>query len=497
MVSRSALSNVVIAALIACVGSACSSSSDTGGPGPQLPPSDASGGDAVSEATTADAHADSDTPPDAADDPAQPDSPLPDAAQPDAAEPDAAEPDAAEPDAAQPDAAEPDAAEPDAAQPDAAQPDATEPDAAQPDAAQLDAPEPDVAEQDASQVDAPSCTSPMAECDGDFATVCETNLNTDSDHCGACGRSCQGAACSDGQCAPLPLADAQSFGYNTPKGIAVDATSVYFTVWTSNGRVMKVGKDGTGLQDLATAQNAPFDIAVDSGAVYWTNANSGQVMTVAKSGGTPTELAGGQPSPYGIAVDDTYVYWVDNGNGSSTSGKVMRRAKDGSGSVTELVSARPFPYSIAIDDTHMYWTEYATSGSVYRARKDGTDVQPVATAQKWPYIVALYEDKVYWTNQSSNGGAVMVASKAGGNASILASDNSNPRGITVDGSGVYWTSFSSDLIKFIPLAGGTPLVLAEGGIGYSPYVKSPDRITGDSTTLYWTNTGYYVSKMAK
>ncbi len=482
MVSRSALSNVVIAALLAYVGSACSSSSDNGGPGPQLPPSDASGGDAVSDTGTADSHADSESPPDASDAAAQPDGQAPDAAEPDATEPDATEPDATEPDAAEPDATEPDAAEPDAAEPDASEPDASEPDAAG---------------QDSSQVDAPSCTSPMAECDGDFATLCETNLETDPDHCGACGRSCQGAACSDGQCAPISLADAQSFGYNPPKGIAVDATSVYFTVWTSNGRVMKVGKDGTGLQDLATGQNAPFDIAVDSSAVYWTNANSGQVMTVAKSGGTPAELASGQPSPYGIAVDDTYVYWVDNGNGSSTSGKVMRRAKDGSGAVTELVSARPFPYSIAIDDTHMYWTEYTTSGNVYRARKDGTDVQPVATAQKWPYILALYEDKVYWTNQSNNGGAVMVASKAGGNASILASDNSNPRGITVDGSGVYWTSFSSDRIHFVPLTGGTPLVLAEGGYGYSPYVKSPDRIAGDATTLYWTNTGYYVSKMAK
>lgn len=43
------------------------------------------------------------------------------------------------------------------------------------------------------------CVSPMADCDGDPAGVCEVNTDTDLQHCGQCDSPCDGE-CSDGAC---------------------------------------------------------------------------------------------------------------------------------------------------------------------------------------------------------------------------------------------------------------------------------------------------------
>ena len=60
----------------------------------------------------------------------------------------------------------------------------------------------------------------------------------------------------------------------------MDATSIYWTAGTASGTVMKVALGGGNPTTLASGLKS-FGIAVDATSVYWTN-SSGTVMKWAK-----------------------------------------------------------------------------------------------------------------------------------------------------------------------------------------------------------------------
>jgi hypothetical protein len=107
--------------------------------------------------------------------------------------------------------------------------------------------------------------------------------------------------------------------------LAVGATAVY---WTMNGvtnstcTVMSVGLDGGTPTTVASGQDGVSAIAIDDGAVYWSNYLGGSIMTVPMSGGAIVTLATGQAGPGTIALDATSVYWAN-----SAGGQIMKVAK--------------------------------------------------------------------------------------------------------------------------------------------------------------------------
>jgi hypothetical protein len=73
----------------------------------------------------------------------------------------------------------------------------------------------------------PSCTAERNDCDGDPGNGCETDLTTDREHCGECGRACAADECScqDGSfVATCPAGRADCDG-DAQNGCEVDSAS--------------------------------------------------------------------------------------------------------------------------------------------------------------------------------------------------------------------------------------------------------------------------------
>jgi hypothetical protein len=261
---------------------------------------------------------------------------------------------------------------------------------------------------------------------------------------------------------------------------------------------------------LGTAwQDASMGIAVDATSVYWTTTYPGAVLKCAISGcgGQPTQLASA-PSGQGyggIAVDDTDVYWVTDNSSIDVMGNwvdgphsIMKCAINGCNTPTELVGGLEpgsLPGRIALDATNVYWTNpgYGVTGTVMTCAKAGCGGMPttLASEQDAPWDIAVDASNVYWINIGGGDGAVMSCPKGNGGGFFgtppptLLTDGIlifTPGGIAADGSNVYFTDQALGTVMKCASGGcgGRPTEIAEGQDG-------PGGIVVDAHSVYWVN----------
>jgi hypothetical protein len=87
---------------------------------------------------------------------------------------------------------------------------------------------------------------------------------------------------------------------------------------------------------------------------------------------------------------------------------------------------------------------------VKRAPKAGGSIVTLATGQTLPEGIAVDGSSVYWVNSGTRDqpdGSIMKAPLAGGEPSVLASGQSGPYQIAVDGANVYWTCRGDGTVK--------------------------------------------------
>jgi streptogramin lyase len=311
------------------------------------------------------------------------------------------------------------------------------------------------------------------ELDGAADAGAEASKDTGSKDTGP-GDASKAETGGDAEPGPLVLAKDQ----NSPSGIAVDATSVYWTTYSPspNGTVCKVPIGGGTIRTLAKGQAFPYGIAVDATGVYWTNDdNPGNISTVPVDGGSVVTLASGPglKQPFSIAVGSGSVYWTNQ-----TADTVDQIGIDG-GTVKKLAAVGGVS-GITLDPTSVYFTGI---GSIYKVAMDGGTVSTVAMgAGITPTGIAVDSMNVYWTNMM-NTGQVLMAPIDTGLVFTLASGQNDPDGIAIDGKSVYWTNTADPgTVQKVSIEGGAVTNLAEEQ-------KRPMAIAVDGANVYWTTTG--------
>ena len=177
-------------------------------------------------------------------------------------------------------------------------------------------------------------------------------------------------------------------------------------------------------------------------------------------------LASNQYIPTRIAVGDADVFWT-------TASKVMKTPLNG-GPITTLAS-HVLPTALALHARHAYWTDSNAGGSVVSMDLEGGAPVALASGQTDPGGLAVDQTSIYWHAKNS----IMKMPLAGGEPTVLASNVLVANTLVVNATHLFWTDANNGAVMKLPLGGGAATTLASA--------KTPSGIAVDSVNAYWTD----------
>ena len=247
--------------------------------------------------------------------------------------------------------------------------------------------------------------------------------------------------------------------------------------------------------------SAPVNIAVGGSAVYWTDSGSGGFVYSAPLNGGSSNVAatfGGDCGVLGLAVDSTSVYGIARtGTCNGITSGTLKTASLSGGSASTISSSLgagfpPQPWRcLTVDATNVYYTNYDIQ-DVYRVATSGGAAVMLASTQSAPQGIAVQGANVYWG--AAPGAGVMQEPVTGGTITPLASAGGGGF-IAADASFVYYTNAGA-LMK-TSTAGSTPVTLvASGAAGPLAIDASNVYYLGSSTVMEVSKAGGTVTTLA-
>jgi hypothetical protein len=270
-------------------------------------------------------------------------------------------------------------------------------------------------------------------------TVCATacaDVQMDSANCGACAHDCFGGACDAGVCQPVVL----TTGQPDVLFLAVNATNLYWTTDPATVVTMPIG--GGSPTTLFSGPTSLEGIAVDATSVYFSTYVEDTILTLPLAGGSPTTFASGLARPLGVAVDATNVYFAD------FDGSVVEIPLAGGSPVT--LTPMPagfanFATGIAVNASNIYWSSGTTLNEMPLAGGVSADL---VDGQDDAFGIALDDTNVYWT--TLYGGVVQKMPLGGGAVTTLVSGlSAYASGIAVDDTSIYWAATTASEVGSI------------------------------------------------
>jgi hypothetical protein len=288
--------------------------------------------------------------------------------------------------------------------------------------------------------------------EGEASTCAGVDLQTNSDHCGRCAHSCLAGTCSGGSCRPVTIAQDRF----RPSDLGISGAYVYLVeqgTGVADGRISRVVSNNcakgpcSAPETLVPSLIAPAGLAVSRTDVFVTRGTaSGQILRYAIDGLSPVRtFIASESNPtravYVPVLGQERLIWLQS-NAPSGALRAKEVASD-AGVATTLLPNRFNPADIAVRGTNpMCWTESGdtfvdTDGRVYCADITGQNVKEIATGQAFPKGLSMDGSFVYWVNRG-NGTLQRRKLDLSGPVEELVTGLDNPASIAVDGERIVW-----------------------------------------------------------
>jgi hypothetical protein len=229
-----------------------------------------------------------------------------------------------------------------------------------------------------------------------------------------------------------------------------------------------------GILTPTSGQGANEDLEIMDGKVYWANFANGTIYAVPIGGGDPALVASNAGQPTGLFTRNGQMFVTDYQNGLLD---VLGGASGGT--VNQLASGLGNAGCLAMDSAgNAYTTDYI-GGRVLRVGPGGS-VSEITTGQSNPWGVTVDDTYIYWTNLGT--GDVLRVKLDGSEQTILAS-NEDLGCLAMDTKYLYWPGGDRGLRR-MPKGGGTPVTI---GVG-----KAYLGVALDDVSVYYTDNGRIV-----